>query len=159
MNPQLGVLADLPSPNMRAMKDPLDRYVANLPFARTQVTLFGSIVDLTQSNPQMPSPCSLDHLKVALQSPAGKDFTDAVIYDSIFKSAMAVIKEKSQILHYYPPHLSLKILGILWCFGEQRDKSYVLTQLVNPPDQNYQLIATNDIDLRDSLQLMFYFAS
>ena len=54
-------------------------------------------------------------------------------------------------MRYYPPKLSLKALGLLWCHGEEKDKAYCLLQLINPPDQLYQKIAVNDENLKHAL--------
>ena len=58
----------------------------------------------------------------------------------MIKAATAVVREKrlADLVRHYPPKLSIKALGLLWCHGEERDKAYCLTQLINPPEVSYQ---------------------
>ena len=116
---------------MNAIKDPVDKYISSLPFARTSTEVFIGIVDkaTVADIPDQPNclrAVDFDRLSLLLKSPAWKHGYNYQFVGTIF--------ERFIEMDDFSSPFNLKVLGLLWCQGEPTDKARLLLSLV-PSDE------------------------
>ena len=143
-------MGETPLPNLKKISDPLDRYVASLPFSRMQVSTYCNEVSKAFEDPQ----ASVENLRSELlKAPAFAQFDEEEI-ERLFEALLAVKKSDDVNVS---PCISFQLLGILWCVGSAKEKARCLSEIVN--SQEIGSISSNGESMKESLQLMFFLAS
>ena len=79
-------MPDLPPPRMKDFREPLDRFVASLPFYRTSVTDYMNEVNNVCTNPQAP----IDKLKQAFKTPVWEQSLRKANFEQLIVEATEV---------------------------------------------------------------------
>ena len=132
-------MGEMPLPNLKKISDPLDRYVASLPFSRMQVSTYCNEVSKAFEDPQT----SVENLRSELlKAPASAQFEEEEI-ERLFEALLAVT------MSTHLPYISFQLLGILWCVGSAKEKARCLSEIVN--SQEIGSISSNGESMKESL--------
>ena len=120
--------SDLAAPIRFHISDSLERYVASLPFPRTQILNYLAEVDQIEAN-MMTQRMQVDNVVVAFKTPAWASFFNQKSNHQLVQAVFETRKNQDEL---YDQAKALKTLGILWCYGNDKEKAYSLAKLCSP---------------------------